>query len=89
MATPTIAERLIAALSLEGWTVQGTQGAYTKLTKPANSGALFIGRNGALRYGSAPSSSRSLTDTKMYNRLLGRSGKPLLGISLKPTEKGE
>lgn len=72
MAHVTIADRLVYALLTTGFAEQPKQSGYRAFIGPDGDkkNRYFVGKNGALRNGSAPSNSHSLTDTKIYKQLL-------------------
>lgn len=78
----TISDRLVEALLLRGWREDTKQSGYRAFTQGNPKDRMFVGRAGALRRGSAPSNSRSLTDKKFYRELLGIDNLPAINLTL-------
>lgn len=70
----TLHDRYVAALQMRGCviTLRQPSGKYTRLTRPSKDGTYyFVGRSGAVRYGTIATGSRAASD-EWKSRLLAK-----------------
>lgn len=78
----TLEEQLAEALILAGWIEGQKYSHYRSFIRPGSAKKMFVGKAGALRTGASPSSSRSLTDTRIYKELLGIANLPNVDLKV-------